>query len=80
MKPFFASSKVTFVIERQCGAQALLQFSLDEAVIGEEVYAAGAYLHRPSHLGSLATEDIIRIVLILSIVAGVIMISLGHWR
>lgn len=61
-------------------AQALLQFSLDETVIGEEVYAAGAYLHRPSHLGSLATQDIIRIVLILSILAGVIMISLGYWR
>jgi len=60
--------------------QALLQFSVDDAVIGEEVYAAGAYLHRPSHLGSLATQDIIRIVLILSIIAGVIMISLGHWR
>jgi hypothetical protein len=61
-------------------AQALLQFSLDDTVIGEEVYAAGAYLHRPSHLGSLATQDIIRIALILSIIAGVIMISLGYWR
>jgi hypothetical protein len=61
-------------------AQALLQFSLDEAVIGEEVYAAGAYLHRPSHLGSLATQDSVRIVLILSIIAGVIMLSLGYWR
>ena len=61
-------------------AQALLQFSLDDTVIGEEVYAAGAYLHRPSHLGSLATQDVIRIALILSIIAGVIMISLGYWR
>ncbi len=61
-------------------ALALLQFSLDDTVIGEEIYAAGAYLHRPSHLGSLATQDIVRIVLILSIIAGVIMISLGYWR
>jgi hypothetical protein len=57
----------------------LMWLSLDEAVIGEELYAAGAYLDRPSHLGSLATQDYLRIVLILSIIAGVVMASLGYW-
>jgi hypothetical protein len=59
---------------------ALMQPALDETVIGEEVYAAGAYLHRPSHLGSLATEDIMRIVTILVIIVGVVLASLGYWR
>ncbi|MFO7918156.1 MAG: DUF6754 domain-containing protein [Anaerolineae bacterium] len=57
----------------------LMWLSLDEAVVGEELYAAGAYLHRPSHLGSLATQDYLRVVLILSIIVGVVMASLGYW-
>lgn len=57
---------------------ALLWASLDEAIIGEEVYAAGAYLHRPSHLGSLATQDVMRIVTILAILVGVALASLGY--
>jgi len=59
---------------------ALLWASLDEAVIGEEVYAAGAYLHRPSHLGSLATQDVMRLVTILVLIVGIIIISLGYWH
>jgi hypothetical protein len=59
---------------------ALLAASLDEVVIGEEVFAAGAYLHRPSHLGSLAMQDMLRMVMILSILVGVILFSLGMWR
>ena len=58
----------------------LMRTSLDHAVVGEEVFAAGAYLHRKSHLGSLAAQDLMRIVIIVSIVAGVIMSSLGLWR
>jgi hypothetical protein len=60
-------------------AAALMLASLDEAVIGEEVFAAGAYLHRPSHLGSLAAQDSMRIVIMLSVLAGVVMASLGYW-
>ena len=60
-------------------AAALMLASLDECVIGEEVFAAGAYLHRPSHLGSLAAQDSMRIVIILSILAGIVMTSLGYW-
>lgn len=57
----------------------LMWLSLDEAIIGEELYAAGAYLHRPSHLGSVATQDFLRIVLIFSIIVGGVMASLGYW-
>ena len=63
----------------EVSAAALMHFSLDEAVVGEEVFAAGAYLDRPSHLGSLATQDLMRIVTIVSIVAGVVCASLGYW-
>ena len=59
---------------------ALLTISVDNPLVGEEVFAAGAYLHRPSHLGSLATQDIFRVVAILSIILGVILTSLGYWR
>ncbi|HHX44175.1 MAG TPA: hypothetical protein GX714_09355 [Chloroflexi bacterium] len=59
---------------------ALLAVSVDHPLIGEEVFAAGAYLHRPSHLGSLATQDIFRLVAVLSIILGVILTSLGYWR
>ena len=59
-------------------AAALMQTTLDESVVGEEVFAAGAYLHRPSHLGSLATQDAMRIVAIVAIIAAVVMASLGY--
>ncbi len=58
---------------------ALLAASLDDTVVGEDIYAAGAYLHRPSHLGSLAAQDVLRVVLILSIIVGVVLVSLGYW-
>lgn len=59
---------------------ALLAASVDDLLVGEEVFAAGAYLHRPSHLGSLAAQDVVRVVAILAIVLGVVLTSLGIWR
>ena len=61
----------------QPDAAALLTTSLDDAVHGEEVFAAGAYLHRPSHLGSLATEDALRVLVVVAILGGVVLASLG---
>lgn len=58
-------------------AAALLHACLDDAVHGEEVYAVGAYLHRPSHLGSLATQDLLRAGVVIAIVVGVVLASLG---
>ena len=55
---------------------ALLHATLGEALVGEEVFAAGAYLHRPDHLGSLATQDLVRIVIIIALVVGIALTSL----
>jgi len=60
-------------------AMALLHISVEESVIAEEVFASGAYLHRPSHLGSLATQDVMRSVITISILDGVALVPLGTW-
>jgi len=57
---------------------ALLWIAVDDAAVGEELYAAGAYLHRPDHAGSLAAQDLMRIILILSMVAGSLLTYLGY--
>jgi hypothetical protein len=47
-------------------ALAVLYASNDQIVIGEELFATGAYLDRtPAKLASLAAEDVMRIILIL---------------
>ncbi len=58
---------------------AALAVSLDECVVGEDLYAAGAYLHRPEHLGSLAAQDLVRTVTILALLVGATLASLGVW-
>ena len=50
----------------------------DELLMGEELYAGGAYLARlPWHLASLVAEDWFRTLLILAILAGIILKTLG---
>lgn len=50
----------------------------DNVLIGEEVYAAPAYLDRePSHLASLQVQDRLRVAIIVIIVFGVIAATLG---
>ncbi len=47
--------------------------STEQPLIGEEMYAAGAYLSSlPTHVGSLIAQDVIRVLLVLVIVIGVI--------
>jgi hypothetical protein len=59
-------------------AQAVLYATSDEPLLGEELYAAGAYLDAgPAHLASLRMQDILRWVLIAAIVIGAIFKSLG---
>ncbi len=58
---------------------ALLYASLDEAVFGEDLFAAGAYLDQPHHLGSLFTQDLLRSVIIVLILGGTVLASLGLW-
>jgi hypothetical protein len=52
-------------------AQAVLYASAREPLIGEELYAAGEYIHHsPMHAASLKIQDILRWVLIVSILLG----------
>ena len=60
-------------------ANALLYASLDDALLGEDLFAAGAYLHRRAHLGSLVMQDLLRFAVLVLIVSGVILSSLGLW-
>jgi len=58
--------------------QALLYATAEEPLIGEEVYASGAYiLSKPMHIASLRAQDIFRWGLIIFIVVGVVLKFLG---
>jgi hypothetical protein len=55
-------------------AQAILYASAQDALIGEELYAAGAYLKpRPFHAASLAVQDILRWLIVIAILAGALL-------
>jgi hypothetical protein len=52
--------------------------TMTHPLIGEEIYAAGAYLStKPAHLGSLLAQDILRGLLVAGIVAAVLLRTLG---
>jgi hypothetical protein len=52
--------------------------SAQETLLGEEIYAAGAYLQRlPTHIASLVTQDTIRWIIVLVMLGGIIWASLG---
>lgn len=49
-----------------------------ETLLGEEIYAAGAYLQkRPGHLGSLAAQDLMRWLVALIILGGILIASVS---
>jgi hypothetical protein len=49
----------------------------DENLVGEEIYAAGAYLYSlPEHIASLLAQDRMRVLIALIILIGVIIKSL----
>ena len=53
--------------------QPLMLATSDHALLGEEVFAAGAYLtHRPEHVASLHVQDALRILIVVAIVIGVL--------
>lgn len=59
-------------------AQAILYASIQDALIGEELYAAGAYLKpTPAHMASLQTQDIFRWAVVALMVAGALLKFLG---
>ena len=55
----------------QVSAQAVIYATAQEPLVGEEVYASGAYLgSSPAHVASLRVQDIFRWVLIIAILLG----------
>jgi hypothetical protein len=59
-------------------AQAVLYATSDEPLLGEELYAAGAYLGEGiAHNASLQMQDIVRWILVVSIILGGILKLLG---
>jgi len=61
-------------------AQAILCASADEPLIGEEVFASGAYVGAGMlHGTSLLTQDIFRWLLIAAMVGGALIKMLGVW-
>jgi len=61
-------------------AAALMYTAMDEAVVGEEIYAAGAYLGDENQVASLVAADALRLMGVLALVLGTLGISLGWWR
>ena len=58
--------------------QALMTSTAEHVLLGEEMFAAGAYLtRRPALIASLQVEDVLRVVAVLAILAGVIVKSLS---
>ncbi len=58
--------------------QAVLYATADEPLVGEELYAAGAYLgSNPMHSASLQMQDILRWIIIASLLLGAILKLLG---
>jgi hypothetical protein len=54
--------------------------SAQETLLGEEMYAAGAYLkHIPAHIGSLVAQDTMRWVVALVMLGGVLVATLQWW-
>lgn len=55
-------------------AQAVLYASAQDPLIGEELFAAGEYIkHTPMHAASLRVQDILRWLLIISLLLGAIL-------
>jgi len=51
----------------------------DYTLMGEELYAASAYLsHEPIMLGGLKGQDFIKMLIIFCIIIGVILVTIGH--
>lgn len=72
------SQSLTMAGSDSLPAQAVLYATSDEPLLGEELYAAGAYLGAGAvHEASLHMQDIVRWVLVVAIVIGAILKLLG---
>jgi hypothetical protein len=49
-----------------------------QPLIGEEMYAAGAYLsNKPAHLGSLLAQDSVRLILTIILILAILVVTAG---
>ena len=68
------SNTFTLAASDNLAAQAVLYASAQEPLIGEELYAAGAYLDAgPVHAASLTVQDILRWLIIIVILIGALI-------
>ena len=52
--------------------------SVDHLLIGEEIFAGGAYLGEdPNHVGGLVAQDVMRTAIVLTAIIGVVLKTLG---
>ncbi|MCB1161248.1 MAG: DUF6754 domain-containing protein [Candidatus Krumholzibacteriia bacterium] len=52
----------------------------DYTLIGEELYAASAYLSQePAQIGPLKAQDYAKVVIIVIIIVGILALTLAHW-
>jgi hypothetical protein len=59
-------------------SQALLYVTAEHPLIGEEVFAGGAYLNvGPLHRASLRAEDLLRTLIVALILIGTVLRTLG---
>jgi hypothetical protein len=59
-------------------SQALLYATTDDPLIGEEVFATGAYLDvGPLHSASLRAQDLLRAAIVLAIIIGTLVVTFG---
>jgi hypothetical protein len=76
----FGEQREAFVLAGTDDAQSqsLLYVTAEYPLIGEEVFAGGAYLNvGPFHIASLRTQDVVRMVIVALILLGTILSTLG---
>lgn len=72
------SGSLTLAGSDSIPGQAILYATAQEPLIGEELYASGAYIQAgPAHLASLRVQDIFRWILVLTILVGSVMKFFG---
>jgi hypothetical protein len=72
------SGSLTLAGSDSIPGQAILYATAQEPLIGEELYASGAYIQAgPTHAASLRVQDIFRWILVLVILAGAVMKFFG---
>jgi hypothetical protein len=74
-----AQRKITqLVASDYVNTQPMMVSTSNRVLLGEELFAAGAYLTRqPEHLASLHLQDVLRVGIVLAIVIGVAIKTLG---